>query len=77
MGDEKTMIFAISEAGTFLVIWKKDDNGDLQPMILWIAFHLAIIFDKDLVYAGGLGAAKSLHEFLPNQIEHAHWQTMD
>ena len=39
MGDEKTMIFAISDAGTYLVVWKEDDNGCLQPMILWIDFR--------------------------------------
>ena len=58
------IVFAISDAGTYLVVWKEDDNGCLQPMILWIAFRLAIIFGKDLVHAGGLGAAKSLDEFL-------------
>ena len=66
IGHEKTIIFPITPAGTFLTCWIKEENGNLTPIILWISFPLVFIFNKDLVHGGGLGPAESIDDYLKN-----------
>ena len=51
-GDELTFICSISEKGTFLVVWKIEDPS--SPIILWISYGYGILFQKEMIHAGGL-----------------------
>lgn len=52
-GIKVTLIVSVSEKGTFLIGWRKENPG--EPIIFWIPFGVGIIFGKEMIHAGGLG----------------------
>ena len=62
-GKQLTFIVGITEHGTFLILWR---TSDLSPVIVWIPYGFGLLFEKELIHAGGLGLSDSLESTLRN-----------
>ena len=56
-GDELTIIMGLTCNITFLIVWRP---GDPTPIIIWIPYGFGLLFQKEMIHAGGLGLSESL-----------------
>ena len=63
---QKSFIFGISEKGTYLMVWRKDEPND--PILLYIPYGYGILFGKALIHAGGLRFSTEFDAVFQNPI---------
>ena len=64
-GKQLTFIVGITENGTFLIMWR---TTDLRPVIVWIPHGFGLLFEKEMMHAGGLSLSDSLESTLGNPL---------
>ena len=64
-GKQLTFIVGITKNGTFLILWR---TKDLSPIIVWIPYGFGLLFEKEMIHAGGLGLSNSLQSTIGNPL---------